>query len=192
MGDFERVFWFSAIPASVVLLVQLFLTFMGFDGIAESLDMDVDADFDGDADVDTDVEGGSFPFFTFRNFIAFFAVFGWTGICMVNSGYKMLATILISFIVGILMMFLISLLYVGMAKLASSGGTYKLSQAVGKRGTMYIRVCANGASVGRVNVMINGQIRELDAITDGNEELSANTEVKIKSISNNKLVVERA
>ena len=88
-------------------------------------------------------------------------------------------------------MFLISLLFLGMSKLTSSGGNYKLSQAIGKQGVVYIRVPAKGQGAGRIQITLNNQMRELDAVTELDEEINTSAIVKITKIINAKLVVER-
>lgn len=196
-SGFEQLFWYCALPASVILLIQMALTFMGMSGdeIGDAGDMDGVGDgdigdMDGDADVETD-GGGVFPFFTFRNFVAFFTMFGWTGVMMVNNGYGTLSTIMAAVGAGLVMMAMISLLYYSMSKMTSSGGTYNLKQALGMEGTVYIKVPKGRAGSGRINVEINNQVRELDAITESPEDLVSGTVVRISKITNNKLVVER-
>lgn len=190
---FEKVLWFCAVPASVILLIQMLLTFLGFDGTGDSdVEVDADAGFEMDGDIDGDQDHGmGFPFFTFRNFIAFFTVFGWTGIMMTSNGHGVTITLIVSIFAGVVMMFLISLLFYLMSRLASSGGTYSLRQAVGKEGTVYVRVPKKGNGQGKVNVKLNHQMRELDALSESEEDLTAGTIVRVSKIVSNKLVVER-
>lgn len=201
ISGFERVFWFCAIPASAVLVIQMVMTFMGLDGEMDTdsdFSIDIEADADGlDVSVEGDVDGetghdGGFPIFTFRNFVAFFTVFGWVGILMIRSGYSPAATLISSIMSGVAMMFLISLLFYAVGRLASTGGTYTLKQAIGKEGTVYIRVPKKGSGQGKVNVGINNQIRELDALTESEEDLIAGTIIRVSKIINGKLIVERA
>lgn len=201
LGGAEKIFFLCAVPATSILIIQMITTFMGFDGDMDtdsdfSLDVDVDPDsvsIEAEADMDGDLdEGGSFPIFTFRNFVAFFTVFGWTGILMIRNGIGLVITLVGSLAAGGLMMFLISSLFYGVSKLASSGGTYRLSQAIGKEGTVYIRIPKAKGGYGKINILINNQQRELDALTEAEEDLLSGTIVRVSKIINNKLIVERA
>src|SRR5574339_239888 len=71
LDPFIKVFWFIAIPTSVIFLIQTIMTFAGVDS------------HDGlSADFDSDLQHGDTPFqlFTFRNLINFLLGFSWTGI----------------------------------------------------------------------------------------------------------------
>mgnify|MGYP000580640094 CR=1 FL=1 len=62
---FEKIYWFIAIPASLVFLFVLVTTFLG-----------TDVDGDGDIEADGDETGEiGFQFFTFKNLVGFFTIF---------------------------------------------------------------------------------------------------------------------
>ncbi|WP_315821886.1 hypothetical protein [Paraflavitalea speifideaquila] len=70
-----RIFWFVAIPASVIFLIQTIMTFAGADAT------------DGiDADFDSNLHGTDAPFqlFSLRNLINFLLGFSWTGISFIT------------------------------------------------------------------------------------------------------------
>ena len=87
-----KVFWYLAIPSSLIFLVQTVMTFIGADAT------------DGlEADFDSNLEGaqGPFQFFSFRNLIHFLLGFGWTGISFYDVFENKTLLILIALIVGI-------------------------------------------------------------------------------------------
>ena len=65
-----KMFWYVALPASLIFVIQLVLTLVGGDASDG-----VDADFNGDIDAD-----GPFQLLSFRNLINFLLGFGWGGI----------------------------------------------------------------------------------------------------------------
>ena len=82
----EKIYWCFAIPFSLVFVIQVILTIFGGDMDA------VEADGDADVSVDSDT-GISFQFLSLKNLIAFFTVFGWTGIVCVNGGNDKMACV---------------------------------------------------------------------------------------------------
>ena len=98
IGLFERIFWYLAIPTTVILLVLMVLSIFGGD-----------TDTDVDTDVDADISDGDtipFQFISLKNIVAFFAVFGWSGIGFINAGLAPWLVILLSVFCGLLMMLL--------------------------------------------------------------------------------------
>ena len=92
LSTFSQVLACMAIPATLILLIQTILTLIGIG------DNGVDSDI-GDADIDADAADGVFGaeltdgdsdpsgldglrIFSVRGIIAFFVVFGWTGILL--------------------------------------------------------------------------------------------------------------
>ena len=89
LGFASQVFYCIAIPATMVLLIQTIMMFLGFgedgDG-ADELDFD-DALDEGISDSDFSEAQEAFGLeglriFTIRGIIAFFVVFGWVGVVM--------------------------------------------------------------------------------------------------------------
>jgi hypothetical protein len=157
VGIFEQVFWVITIPATVVFLILLALTIFGSDA-----DVDVDTDVDGDI---SDGDSIPFQFLSLKNIVAFFAVFGWSGLGFINAGLPSWLVILLAFICGILMMLLMASLFYFMSKLAESG-TLNMKNAVGKLGEVYLVIPGNRAGIGKVQLNVQGSLRTLDAITD--------------------------
>ena len=92
-----KSFWFVAIPASLIFVIQTVMTFMGTDS-SDGLS----ADFDGD------LSGGDAPFqlFSLRNLINFLLGFSWTGISLYTAIPNKPVLIIIAFFVGALFVFL--------------------------------------------------------------------------------------
>ena len=182
MTSLEQTYWIIAILGSAIFVVIFALTFIG------GGDTDMEADL---SDLDADDGGVGFQFFTFKNVIAFFTIFGWTGVVCIDNQMSSTATIIISIIAGLLMMVLTSLLFYWMGKMAESG-TLRIKNAIGVVGEVYLPIGANRSEIGKVQVKVQGSLRELEAITDGDEELKTNTIIKvIEVVSDELLLVER-
>jgi membrane protein implicated in regulation of membrane protease activity len=180
---FQQAYWIIALIGSVVFVVIFILTFLGGD---------TDADMEADAgDFDSDDGGVGFQFFTFKNIVAFFTIFGWSGLSCIDANLSTTSTLIISTIAGIIMMVLTSLLFYWINKLAESG-TLKMKNAIGAIGEVYLPIGANRSKMGKVQIKVQGSLRELEALTDENEDLKTGTVVKvIEIISAELLLVEK-
>ncbi|WP_120170392.1 NfeD family protein [Thermohalobacter berrensis] len=170
---FEKIFWYFAIPFSLAFIVQVVLTFMGMDG-----DVDV---FDAFLDFD------SFPLFTVRNFIIFFTVFGWTGIAAINAGFSKTVTLILAIFLALILMLIVAGTFYFMNRLTESGNM-DLTNAINRIGEVYIKIPANRKGRGKVHIEIQGSLREIEAVTDG-EELKSGEMVKVVKVLNDQLLL---
>lgn len=191
---FEKVFWYFAIPFSVLFSIQTVLTFLGMTG--DGFDVDDGGvsgdglDFDGDDSSGFDTEG-SFPIFTVRNFIIFFTIFGWTGIAASNSGMGSAGTLILAIVLAATVMFLVAGIFYFMSRMTESGNI-NIANAIGNIGEVYIPIPAKRAGTGKIQMQIQGAIREIDAVTDDNK-LSTGMAVKVVGVINNQvLLVEKS
>jgi len=181
MTTLEQTYWGFALLGSIVFLIIFILTFIG----GGDSDMEADA-----SDFEADDGGVGFQFFTFKNLVAFFTIFGWTGITCIDNDLSTGLTLILSIIAGLLMMVLTSSLFFWMHKLAESG-TLKMKNAIGVIGEVYLPIGAKRSKMGKVQIKVQGSLRELEAITDNEEELKTGTMVKvIKIVSAELLLVE--
>lgn len=183
MSTLLQTYWIVALVGSVIFVIIFIMTFVGGD-----MDGDMEADL---SELDADDGGVGFQFFTLKNVIAFFTIFGWTGVTCLNSGYATSTTLIISSIAGLIMMALTSLLFFWMHSLAESG-TLKIKNAIGSVGEVYLPIGAERSKVGKVSIKVQGSLRELEALTDSEEELKTGTVIKVlEIISAELLLVEK-
>ena len=169
---FEKIYWIVAIAGSVLLLILVVMTLVG--GDVEDL-----------GDVDTDIEGDTgvgFQFLSFKNLMGFLTIFGWSGIACIDNGLSTGATIVISVICGLAMMFAMASLFYYLAKLQSSG-TLQLKNAVGQIGEVYLTIGANRSKIGKVSITVQGTLRELQALTDEDQDLVQSNVVEVKDVT---------
>ncbi len=173
MSSLEFTYWMIALIGSAIFSIIFILTFIG-----GSTDIDMEADA---TDFESDDGGVGFQFFTFKNIIAFFTIFGWSGIICIDNKYSTSTTIIVSTIAGLIMMFLTSMLFFWMYKLTESG-TLKIKNAIGSIGEVYLPIGANRSNIGKVQIKVQGSLRELEALSDSDEELKTRTLVKVVEI----------
>ena len=160
-------------------------------------DSDVDLDMDAsELDADTDMDLGNdfdatppFHFFTVRNFIAFFTLFGWAGIAAWDNGMSKTWTIVIAIAAGLVAMLVVASLFYFISKLVDSGGAMNYRNAINKVGNVYIPITANSGNIGKIQINIQGSLRECQAITRGNEDLKTGSVVKVVGVTSNDILI---
>ncbi len=180
LDTIEKTYWIIALIGSVIFVFIFIMTFIGGNA-------DVDMAEDG-TDFEADDGGVGFQFFTFKNVVAFFTIFGWTGIICLENGLGNMATVGIASIAGLAMMLITSSLFFYMHKLAQSG-TLKINQAVGLIGEVYLPIGANRSKVGKIQLKVQGSLRELEAITDSETELPTTSIVRVKEVVSAELLL---
>ncbi len=179
MSGLEQTYWIVAMIGSGIFAIIFIMTFIGGG--------DADMEADG-TDFEADDGGAGFQFFTFKNVVAFFTIFGWTGIICLDNQLSTGITVVISTIAGLIMMVITSLLFYSMSKLTQSG-TLKMERAIGVIGEVYLPIGANRSKIGKVSIKVQGSLRELEAISDSEEELSTSTMIKVLEIVSAELLL---
>jgi hypothetical protein len=177
----SKIYWAIGIPFTLFFVLQLLWSFFGGGDLPDDTP---------DAQVDADT-GVPFQFLTLKNLVAFFTVFAWTGIVCIDSGISESASVIISLVAGIVMMFVMASIFCFIGK-AHSDGTMKFSNAIGGTGEVYLSMRAKRGSVGKVQIQVQGAIRTLEAITDDDEDISTGKVVSVKAIVNNHLLLVTA
>lgn len=175
-----RIFWFVAIPASLIFLIQTIMTFVGVDASDG-----IEADFDGD------LSEGDAPFqlFSLRNLINFLLGFSWTGISFFNIIENKPMLIGLAVVVGCLFVYVFFIIIRQVQKLAEDN-SFKIDNVLHKTAEVYLTIPERKSGKGKVMVSVNGTFHELDAMTE-NDRIPSSSLVKVVKISNgNILIVE--
>lgn len=181
LSTISKIYWMIAIPASVIFLIQIVMTFIGADS-----DSGFDATGDADASIDSDA-GIGFQLISLKNFIGFFTIFGWSGIACIDSGLLVASTIVVSSFCGLLMMIIMATIFYFMGKLVESGNVI-MASAVGKTGTVYLVIPANRKAAGKIQIQHQG-FRTIDAMTDETEDIPNGAVIQVTAIINDDLVL---
>ena len=178
LPSFQKTYWIITGVSTVFFLIVLVSTMLGAGG-------DDIGDVDAEVDADT---GAGFQFFTFKNLVAFFTIFGWSGIACLEADYSKFATVSISFICGLAMMLVMAAMFYYISKLSSSG-TLKMENALNAIGEVYLTVGANRSKSGKIQIKIQGALRELEAITDHHEDLKQGRIITVTEVTNNGILI---
>jgi hypothetical protein len=139
----------------------VFLLIAAFLGSGSEASGDADGAVEGDA-------GIGFQFFTLKNAVGFFTIFSWTGIASLNNGHELYVSILLSTGAGLLMMGAMAGLFYGITRMTESG-TLNLKNGIGRQGEVYLRIPGHRQGYGKVQINIQGSLRELQALTDDDD-----------------------
>lgn len=176
-----RMFWFIALPASLIFLVQTVMTFLGTDA-GDGLEADFEGDFSG-AD-------GPFQLFSLRNLINFLLGFGWSGVSLWNSFENKTLLIVVASLVGLVFLFLFFFIIKQLNKLQEDN-SFNIQNTLNKSGTVYINIPENKTGAGKVQVSVKGAFHELNAVSLG-EALPSGTVIRVTGLlDNNLLIVEK-
>jgi hypothetical protein len=177
LSTIEQVYWGFALPATLIFVILLAITI--FSGGDDHTDVD-----------DVDIDGG-FQFITFKNLVGFFSVFGWAGLTALDFGAENNLSLLVAFLSGLLMMLLMAAIFYGLSRLTQTG-TLKMENAINTMGEVYLNIPAKRGGIGKVQIKVQGAYRELEALTDDDEELTRGKIVTVTSVINEEILVVTA
>lgn len=160
----ESIYTWMAVIGCTILVVQVILQVVGLEG-------DADADVDIDADIDGDVSGHGnlfFGFLSFKALVAFVGIFGLTGLMLAESDMSTGMRALYATLAGFAAMVVVGYMMRALHSLGHSG-TLKLTNALGRQGSVYLRIPGSGGGRGKITIEIQGRSVELAAVTDGDD-----------------------
>lgn len=169
---FERIFWLIALPSTLTFLFIMVTTFIGGDMDGDMPDVDADIDADG---------GIGFQFITFKNLVGFFTIFAWVGLACIKSDLSATITIIVAFVSGLAMMFVMAGIYYLLSTMVDDG-TLVVNNAIGRLGEVYLNIPPKGEGLGKIQISVQGAMREMDALTNEEEMLKMGTVVKVTEV----------
>ena len=182
-----KLLWGVTLTATLIFVIQTVMTFLGADADSTDFDMDVDTSMDG-SDL-SNIDSGA-NLYTFRNFVNFFLGFGWTAIILQPSVKSTAVLVIISVLVGVALVALVMYMFKWLYSMQQSGNINVYKSAVGCQGKCYLRIPGERAGEGKVQITIQGAVREYNAVTDG-DEIKTGTSVKVvEAVDGNTLLVE--
>ena len=198
----SQIFACVAIPATLILLIQTLLLFLGIGDDADGID-DIPDDVP-EADIGDGTFGEELPseahdgigleglrIFTVRGIVAFFVVFGWVGMVMDGAGISLAITISVAVACGFAIMLALAFIFRAILKLRNDGNADNRN-AVGTSGKVYLTIPPSRSGSGKVNIMLQGAYVERDAVTDDEAPIATGCEVVVIGISGEtELVVRR-
>lgn len=181
-----RIYWGIAIFASIVVVIQMTMSFAGMGDIDSG-----DADVDFSTDTDSLDDAGSMHLLSIRNIFYFLLGFGWAGVSLWNTLPDIIVLTAAAVLVGCLFVAIFIFLFRQMMKLQSNGA-FNINDAVGKVCDVYLRIPGQNQGQGKVQISFNGSVQELDARTAG-EPIASGTKVRVLRVIEKKVLeVEKA
>lgn len=175
----EQSFWYMAAFASLIFLFQTILTLLG------THSGDLSTDFDSDANH----FDAPFELFTFRNLINFLLGFGWTGVAFYGK-YSDSLVVLFAAIVGIIFVAMFFFIIKQMLKLQEDN-SFNIENTLGKTAQVYMNIPPHKNGIGKIQMSIKGSFHELEAVTEADEMIFASETVRVLSVENQVLIVEK-
>jgi hypothetical protein len=173
---FEQISFITAVSATFVMFVFLILMLIGVDGSDfDGIDVpEVNTDFINDEPISAI---GGLRIFTIKGALAFLSIGGWIAYIFVGMIGPVLS-VLLGVILGSAAAVLQAMAFKAMMKLEVAGNLdYK--NAIGKIGTVYIRVPKNKSGKGKITVVIQERYAEIDAITEDLEDILPKTTITV-------------
>jgi membrane protein implicated in regulation of membrane protease activity len=144
-----------------------------------------------DFDVEESLEpsDASFRIFTLQGLLGFFMMFGLIGLALTQQiGLGDFWSLLGALAAGILTMWLVSRLFIGVGRLQESGNI-DYRNAVGAEGVVYLTIPPQ--DTGKIQVVIQGGLRICEAASRSQDPIKTGTQVRVVDVVNeNVLVVE--
>lgn len=162
-------------------------------GLPDSVDMDDlhDGAGDGSAEVHQGIFSG-LNILTVRGVVAFLTLFGWSGLWLSQLGLHPLLAAFLAIQIGVIGMVGVALILRSALRLQYDG-TLDLRNAVGLAGTVYLTVPARRGGCGKVNVLVQEQLREFEAVTEEAEPIPTGEKVLVTGLAGeDTLLVSRA
>ncbi len=173
-----RTFWYVAIPASIIFVLQTLMTLIGASH-SDSSDTGLEYHHLGD--------GADFQLFSFRNLINFLLGFGWAGISLYSTVGHPVSIVAIALTVGVFFVWLFFFIIKQLQRLTEDN-SFQRSDTLNKEAEVYLKIPARQHGTGKVLVSSRGAIHELEAMTEG-DEIPTGAKVIVVAIENNVLIV---
>ena len=183
LGDvtgIDMLFAASALVGGILFTLYFFLLMIG--GIATDI-------FDGLFGIDVDMGAdASFKALTFQGIMAFLMFFGLAGLYVTKSGGGPSPAILAGGAAGGLSMYATGKLFELFVNLQQDG-TVELSEAIGAKGQVYLRIGDEG--VGQVTVEVNEAQRTFNAKSEDGTGIATGDFIEVVDTIGEVLIVKR-
>lgn len=181
----ETFFLVCAIIGGAFVSIRLVMQLIGI-GHDGGGDLDTGGhDFDSHH-ADSDV---GFKVLSLHGLTSFLMMFGLVGLALYRqSRMGTVVSIVGAFAAGVVSVWIIKKLFSLILKLQSSG-TISIDSTVGAQGRVYLNIPEKGT--GRVLVNVNNSLREYEAASSDEKEISTDTPIRVIYVDGNVLVVER-
>jgi len=189
MSTLEQILFVLASSSTAIMIIFLILLLLGFDT----------DEFDGIGTPDIDIDGindepitgiAGLKVLTLRGVLVFLAIGSWTAFLLMN-GLPNWAALLIGVAAGIIAAFLQALAFRATLKLESVGNI-DYSNALGKSGTVYMRIPKARTGKGKVSIIVQDRLVEVDAVTEEKEDLLPQASIEVVGLLDSATVIVKS
>lgn len=179
LQSFEKILWTIAVLFSFLFLLQTIMSL--FAGDADNASGHSDSYIDHD-------NGIGYQFFTIKNMIAFFTMFGWVALGAVSGGLSKTSAILLGLISGSVIIVLMAVLLKYISQLKYNG-VMQTKNAINQTGTTYLFIPAKRSGIGKVHIKVQGTLHELPAMTDDETDIPTGKLIRVKNMVNDRILL---
>jgi hypothetical protein len=187
---FEKILWCLAVPATALAVAQAALEMFGLG--EHHADTDTGGDFDSaghDADFDAGHHHGApLNLFTVKGLIIFFAAFGWLGIAITRAHLPIWIALLVGSGVGLVCMVFFAWVFATLTRM-SQEGNFHIKSTYARTGKVYLPIPAARSAKGKISIVAQGSLHEIDAITDSEEPIPTGSIIQVIDIINDQTVL---
>ena len=151
-------------------------------------EFDGDAGFDGGSDLaQSDLGAFGMKLLGMRSITAFLCIFSWIGYTcayLMDWWWAVLIGVGAGLVASLLVAFLMT-----MVEKTQTDGTTNIRRAVGSSAEVYLRIPAERSGTGKINVIVQERMVEVNAVTDEKEDIPTGAAVIVDSVVSDGLVV---
>jgi membrane protein implicated in regulation of membrane protease activity len=145
----------------------------------------------GDADHAAGDHATGLQFLSLRTITAFGVGFGWTGVAVLNGGGGLGLAIPLALVAGLLLAAIVLFLMRSMRRLSHSG-SLDYANAVGQVATVYVTIPPAAAAGGQVEVLVQGRLATVAAVTRGDAPIAPGTKVRVAELADRTTLIVTA
>lgn len=197
MITLQKVLFIIACATTLIMIVQIILMLVGagsngFESAEGDLvggaEFDGDAGFDGGSDLaQSDLGAFGMKLLGMRSITAFLCIFSWIGYTcayLMDWWWAVLIGVGAGLVASLLVAFLMT-----MVEKTQTDGTTNIRRAVGSSAEVYLRIPAERSGTGKINVIVQERMVEVNAVTDEKEDIPTGAAVIVDSVVSDGLVV---
>jgi hypothetical protein len=191
----EAVYWICALGGSAFFVLRVMMSLVGGFGMGgdhdlsalpHSVDLPHDVGSAAHAADQPDQYGAhgtetTFKVLSLTSVSAFIMMFGWIGLSGLNDfNFAGWISFILACVAGFITMLITAYLFKLAGKLTSEGARYDMQELVGKQAQVYHRIPVGGK--GRIQITVNGLLREVDALGEPGDALESFTNVTVTRV----------
>ncbi|MBP7283670.1 MAG: hypothetical protein KBA66_18935 [Leptospiraceae bacterium] len=176
MLELESIYFFMAVIGTILFVLKLALSIFG--GDSDSIDLDA-----------LDPDNTDFKFLSLQTISIFSAAMGWMGLYLYkHTSLGVYISLTLALIFGVVCSGFEIWLFTKVKGLGQIN-RLDLTNAIGKVGKVYLTIPEFG--VGEIQVSFQGSMKNIKAVSSSGEKIPAFEEIKVSSVRDGILVVER-